>query len=259
MTLEKMNRKTVKYSFDNGRGQRLAGLIDRPENDADVRFYGVFGPCFTCIKESHGSTKICRALAERGVAMLRFDTTGVGESEGVLAETSFSMRIQDMVAAVNAITRDFGAPKILAGHSISGTAILSAHLQVQGIEVLATICSPQDPQHTIDKFRKAGQIEEFADHVVIDVVGRKTTFDASFVDDMLAQKTAEHTALIRQKLLVFHAPNDSIVAFRNAPVIVERAGTYGELVTLADTATHLFERGGEDAAFIADKILENIQ
>src|SRR3954462_5513533 len=109
-----MTRKSIRHKFSNGRGQELAGTIDMPAHEP--LFWGVFAPCFTCPKESHGAAKICRALAEDGVAMLRFDMTGLGESDGRFADTNFTTRTQDIVAACKHVEKEFGPPKLLIGH-----------------------------------------------------------------------------------------------------------------------------------------------
>lgn len=245
-----MQRTTTKYSFSNGRGQTLAALIDSPTTPP--RLYGVFAPCFTCIKESHGAAKICRALAERGIAMLRFDMTGLGQSEGDFSKTNFTTRIADIVAAAKALEQSHGPPRLLIGHSISGTAALSAVHNLPSIEVLATIGSPHDPAATIDKFYEQNLIEDFDDHIQIDVMGIKTRFDREFIDDMQSQTTPHDTARHDRKLLVFHAPNDSVVGFGSAQKIHAVAGGEKQLVTLDDSATHLFENRVDDAVFIAD-------
>lgn len=241
-----------KFSFRNANGETLSGIIETPEGEP--RLYAVFGPCFTCVKESNGAVRISRALAERGIATLRFDTSGVGESEGVLAKATFSSRITDIISACKALGAAYAAPRLFVGHSISGTAILSAARHISSLEVIATVCSPSDPQSTIEKFRRQGILTEAEGGVIINVVGRPTFFETGFVEDMMAQRTIEDTPRIAQKLFIFHAPNDKIVSYDNAETLLARAGKNAELVRLADTATHLFEKGADDAAFIAEKL-----
>lgn len=234
----------------------MRALIDTPEDMP--RAYGVFAPCFTCIKESHGAAKICRALAERGIAMMRFDMTGLGESDGIFAHTNFSTRVQDIIAAVEAVARNYAPPTLLVGHSISGTAVLTAQKSLPDIPLFATIGSPQDPPSTIEKFRRTGQINEAGDMDVIDVLGTPYTVDKNFVPDLLSQQTAQHTTQITGNLLVFHAPNDAVVSFDNAQTIASRAGESAELIPMSDTATHLFERGTDDAVFVAETIHDRL-
>lgn len=247
-----MNGRSVKFTFSNGRGQALSGILDLPK-EAPL-FYGVFAPCFTCTKESHAAHKVCRAMAERGAAMLRFDMTGLGGSGGSFAETNFSTRILDIIAACHALAAEYQPPKFLIGHSISGTAALEAAGHLPHIQLLATLGSPRDPAYVVDKFRRNGQIALKGDIAELTVAGHKVIVRKEFIDDMLAHDTAAATAACRKKLLVFHAPHDDIVSFENAQAIYARATCDKELLTLNESATHLLEQGAEDAATIAEAV-----
>lgn len=233
----------------------LSGILDAPA--AAPLFYGIFGPCFTCPKETHAAAKVCRALAEDGVAMLRFDVTGVGGSEGRAVDTNFTTRLGDMRAAYDFLAAEYAAPKILIGHSISGTAALSAVQQMPAVGLVATIGSPADPAAIIAKFRRNGDIEETAAGATINVLGTPHHFGAHFVPDMLSQRVAEDTAALKQKLMVFHAPHDRIVSYDNAETIVARAAkeAEAELIRLDDDATHLFENRADDALLVAETIM----
>ena len=251
-----MSRTSNKVFFDNGHGQKLAGILDAP---ADTPlFYGIFGPCFTCPKETHAAAKTCRALAEDGVAMLRFDVTGVGASEGHTENTNFTTRLNDLRAAYAFLADNYAAPKLLIGHSISGTAALSAVHDMPDIQVMATIGSPADPSAIIEKFRRLNDIEEDAHGATLNVLGTHHRFGKGFVENMLSQSTADDTTKIDRKLFVFHAPHDAIVHFDNAHKITSRApeGAGAELITLDEEATHLFENRKEDALFVAETLMQ---
>jgi putative redox protein len=249
-----MTRRSLRHFFPNGRGQQLAGIIDMPA--APPLFYGVFAPCFTCTKESHGSAKICRALAEDGAAMLRFDMTGLGESEGRFADTNFSTRVLDILAACRSLEAEHQAPKLLVGHSISGTACIPAVRKLPSVQAVATIGAPRDPSYVIAKFRRNNDLVAKGDAIEVTVAGRKLAFKKSFVDDMESQDVPAETAKLDRRLFVFHAPHDAIVSFENAEAIYARAVGDRELVTLDDQATHLFENRQEDAVFIAETLME---
>ncbi len=249
-----MTRRTIRHKFDNGRGEELSALIDMPSGDP--LFWGVFAPCFTCPKESHGAAKVCRALAEDGAAMMRFDMTGLGESDGRFADTNFSTRVLDIVAACQDVAKNHAPPKLLIGHSISGTAAISAMKQLPYVQALATIGSPRDPSYVIDKFRRNNHLTYKDDTIEVNVVGRQVAFKKSFVEDMTSQHVPEDTALLKCKLFVFHAPFDSIVSFENAEAIVSRATCDRELITLDDEATHLFDNRKDDAIFVAETLME---
>jgi alpha/beta superfamily hydrolase len=246
-----MARKTIPFTFPSGRGQTLAGLIDLPPTAP--RAWGVFGPCFTCVKESLAATKICRALAGRGIAMLRFDTMGVGGSTGSIAVANFTTRVGDLRAACVALAAHHKAPRLLVGHSLSGPAAIAAVKHVPSVDIVATVCAPADPARVIEKFRRTGVLKEKGDIAEIDVLGKIYKFDKSFVADMLSQRVAEDTGALKKKLFVFHAPNDSIVSFEESDVIMSRAKN-AELVRLDDQATHLFNTRDDDAEFVAETL-----
>lgn len=250
-----MARSSTKYRFDNGRGDTLAGILDMP--DGDPLFYGVFGPCFTCPKESHAAAKVCRHLADHGVAMLRIDVTGQGESEGNFAETNFTTRILDLIAACSSLRRDHAAPKLLVGHSISGTAALSAARALPYVQAVATIGSPHDPGAIIAKFRRQGLISDKGNGMIeINVLGQKVTFRESFIADMESHDVAADTARLDKKVFVFHAPQDNIVVFDEGRKIYDAASGDKEFIVLDDAATHLFENRKDDASFVADTLLD---
>jgi putative redox protein len=250
-----MSRSSTKISFDNGRGKKLSGIIDSP-TEIPIYATAVIAPCFTCVKESNGAAKISRALAERGIATLRFDTIGVGESAGDQADTDFSSRIADIVAACHALP---DRPRILIGHSISGTAGISAMEQLSFIDMLATVCSPSDPRAVIEKFRAQGLMDESGDgDIAINVLGASIPFRRSFVSDLLSHDVEAVTRNLQKPVLVFHAPADRIVSYSNAETIAARA-PQAELIRMADTATHLFEKGSGDAEFVADVIVARLK
>ncbi len=247
-----MSRRSFPFSFDNGRGDVLSGILDMPEGTPLL--FGVFAPCFACTKESHGAHKTSKAMAERGIAMLRFDMTGLGTSRGDFKDTNFTTRIQDIIAACRALAEKHEAPQVLIGHSISGTAALAAVAQLPEIKVLGTLGSPRDPVYIMDKFKRNNQIAIKGDMAELTIAGRKVMVKASFGEDMLAQDVPAATAAYNRKLFVFHAPHDDIVSFENANAIYNRATCDKELIRLSDAATHLLEQGTEDAAYMADII-----
>lgn len=250
-----MDRISEKHSFDNGQGQRLAAILDRPV--ATPRHWALFGPCFTCVKESHAASKISRALAERGIGVLRFDTTGFGESEGDGAATGLSSRIGDWQAAAKHLAENFAPPRLLVGHSMSGTAALSAYKHIPSVDTIVTVGSPRDSQTTIKRFTRDGLMTTDATgSTTINVLGRPYTFSAGFAEDMLAGTGEADTAAFTGTLMAAHARTDDIVEFTEAEAIVARAvnAARAEVLELPPDAGHLFLKGTSAADMLADRI-----
>lgn len=221
-------------------------------------FFGVFAPCFTCPKESHAAAKVCRHMAANNAAMLRFDVTGLGESEGSFAETNFTTRIKDILAACAALAHDYAPVKLLVGHSIGGTAALSAALALPGLQAVATIGAPRDPAWVMNRFLQQNLVAQRSDgDIDITVIGKRVRFRKSFVEDMMNATAAADTERLGKKLFIFHAPHDDIVSMENAHAIYGRAiNADRELVVLSDAATHLFENRKDDAEFVAETLLD---
>lgn len=253
-----MDRTSEKISFDNGSGVILAAILDRPTSPP--RAFAVLGPCFTCVKESHAAAKIARALAERGIGVLRIDTTGFGGSKGDPLLTNISTRIADLMAAAHYLAEYHASPRILIGHSMSGTAALSAARHLPTVEVLVTIGSPRDSQTTISRFTRDGILSSDPSHpdrIIINVLGRPVPFHKSFVDDLQAGTGETDTGAFTGTLIAAHAVSDNIVDYAEAAAIVARAtaARHAEVFTLPDSAGHLFLKGQEDADILADKIV----
>ena len=247
-----MSRKSLKFYFSNNRKQTLSGILDLPGSEPIL--YAVFAPCFTCTKESHAAHKISRALAERNIGVLRFDMTGLGESEGSFAETNFSTRILDIIAACHALGIQYQPPKLLIGHSISGTAAIAAAKYLPSLQVLTTLGSPRDPKYVVDKLQRHNQIVMKDNMVELTIAGRKINVKPAFIDDMLAHDVIAETTGYDRKLFIFHAPHDEIVSFENAQIIYDRATCDKELLPLGETSTHLLEQGTDDAVYIAETL-----
>lgn len=254
-----MSKKSEKFFFQNSRGLTLAGVLESPADTTPVS-YAVFAPCFTCLKESHGAVKISRGLLARGIAVLRFDVTGLGGSEGVFAETNFTTRVDDLVSACRAMEQSGFAPSLLIGHSISGTAALGAAKHLPQLRAIATVGSPSDPSAVMDKFEKNNLVSTFDDRIEINVLGTQVPFALSFPNDLRSQNIAADTGNLTQHLYIFHAPNDNIVKYENAQVMHDRAtsAAHREIITLSDTATHLFEKGQDDAIEVANKLADTL-
>jgi uncharacterized OsmC-like protein/alpha/beta superfamily hydrolase len=238
------------FDFLNGRGERLSALLDRPVERP--RAYALFAHCFTCGKDIHAAKRIAAGLTALGIAVLRFDFTGLGSSDGEFANTTFSSNVQDLVAAAAHMRAQGHAPAILIGHSLGGAAILAAAEAIPEARAVVTIAAPADPAHVthlfsarIDEIRDAGEIE-------VSLGGRPFNIRREFLDDIETHKQDERIARLRKALLVFHSPTDDVVGIENATAIFVKAKHPKSFVSLAG-ADHLLSRK-EDAAYVANVI-----
>ncbi len=239
-----------RFDFLNDHGERLSALLDIPAGK--VRAHALFAHCFTCGKDIHAARRIAAGLTALGVAVLRFDFTGLGSSEGEFANTTFSSNVADLVAAARHMSEQGHGPAILIGHSLGGAAILAAAGSIPDARAVVTIAAPADPAHVthlfsdhVDAIRDAGELE-------VSLGGRPFTIKREFLDDIAGQKQAERIARLRKALLVFHSPTDEIVGIDNATAIFVAAKHPKSFVSLAG-ADHLLSRK-EDSTYVAHVI-----
>jgi len=232
-------------SFPGAFGAMLAARLDAPVGTPLA--FALFAHCFTCSKESKAAATISAALAERGIAALRFDFTGLGGSEGDFANTNFSSNVDDLVAAADFLRREHRAPALLVGHSLGGTAVLAAASRIPEAMAVATLGSPFDPEHVLGLLKDSvGKIESEGD-ALIDIAGRSFRIKKQFVDDLRAQKVGAAVAQLDKALMVMHSPRDTIVNIDHASRIFLAARHPKSFVSL-DPADHLLTRR-EDAAY----------
>src|SRR5262245_60224781 len=239
-----------RFDFPNAQGQKLAALLDRPAGEP--RAYALFAHCFTCGKDIRAAKRVAEGLTALGIAVLRFDFTGLGSSEGEFANTTFSSNVGDLVAAANELRRRAQAPAILIGHSLGGTAVLAAAAEVAEARAVVTIAAPCDPTHVTGLFKE--RLEEIAakGEVQATLAGRQFRISRAFVDDLAEQKLMQRIANLRKALLIFHSPTDEIVAIDNASRMFAAAKHPKSFVSLAG-ADHLLSRRS-DAAYAANVI-----
>jgi len=235
-----------KVSFPNESGEALAGVLDLPSGKP--RAYALFAHCFTCSKNLKAATNISRAMTEAGIAVLRFDFTGLGQSEGAFEDTSFSSNVADLLAAVAWLEKEHLAPEILFGHSLGGTAVLQAASSVSSAVAVATIASPFDPTHVAHMFRDSEA--ELREKGVADVQlgGRPFRVKEQFLDDLIAHDLPGAISGLRKALLVMHAPLDAVVEVDNASQMFAAAKHPKSFVSL-DKADHLLS-DEEDSRYV---------
>jgi putative redox protein len=236
-----------RFDFPNSEGQNLAALLDGPAGVP--RAYALFAHCFTCGKDIHAAKRIAEGLTALGIAVLRFDFTGLGSSEGEFANTTFSSNVADLVAAANALRRTRRAPAILIGHSLGGAAVLAAACDVPEARAVVTIGAPCDPAHVTGLFKS--HLDEIGAKGEIEVVlaGRPFRISRAFVDDLAEHRLMERIAGLRKALLVFHSPTDEVVGIENASRIFIAAKHPKSFVSLAG-ADHLLS-SRRDATYVA--------
>jgi putative redox protein len=228
-----------KVTFFNNEGHALSGLMALPESAPKA--CALFAHCFTCSKNLKAATNIATALADAGIAVLRFDFTGLGQSEGDFADTNFSSNVSDLLAAVRFLEQNYRAPDILLGHSLGGTAILQAAGEVPSAVAVATIGTPSDPGHVRHLF--AGAEGAFRDQGVAEVNlgGRPFTIKRQFLDDLARHELPGTVKSLRKALLIMHAPLDDIVGIDNASALFANALHPKSFISL-DDADHLLTR-----------------
>ncbi len=237
-----------KVTFPGSQGGELAARLDEPAGD--VRAYAVFAHCFTCSKDIFAAARIAGALAERGIAVLRFDFTGLGMSDGEFASTNFSSNVADLIKAVDFLRREGKAPKLLIGHSLGGAAVLAAAGDIPEVKAVATIGAPANTEHVVDNFHAdVSRIEETGEASVT-LAGRQFTIRKQFLDDIRGQRLLDKVAQLKRALILFHAPRDMTVGIENARLIFEAAKHPKSFISL-DDADHLLTRKS-DAVYVAE-------
>ena len=238
------------FSFDNGRGETLSGRLEEPYED--VRGYALFAHCFTCSKDVAAASRSSRALVDQGIGVLRFDFTGLGNSEGDFANENFSSNVQDLLRAAEAMEAAGKAVDLLVGHSLGGAAVLSAAPELSGLKAVVTLAAPASPAHVTHLLREGMETIQARGEAEVDLAGRRFTIKKQFVDDLDAQRLSERIRAIRRPLLVLHAPTDELVGIDEARKIFEAAVHPKSFISL-DDADHLLSRP-RDSRYVAEVV-----
>lgn len=236
-----------KVEFIGALGETLAAKLDLPEED-NIKAYALFAHCFTCSKDLKAVGNITRQLAEVGIATLRFDFTGLGESAGDFANTNFSSNIDDLVAACEFLDSEYEGPSILIGHSLGGAAVLQAAHRMETLKAVATIGAPSEPDHVKHNFELSlDEIEEKGEAKVT-LAGRPFTIKKQFLDDLEETKMKKSINELDRALIIFHSPIDNTVGIDNAQKIFIAAKHPKSFISL-DEADHLLHQK-EDSEFV---------
>ena len=226
-----------KISFQNFQGDTLSGRLELPA-DGNAEVYAIFAHCFTCGKNILAANNISREMSTRGIGVLRFDFTGLGESEGEFSDTNFTSNISDIVAASNFLQEEYNAPQLLIGHSLGGAAVLRAARELSSVRAVVTIGAPADPPHVqkliknnLEDIRSKGQAE-------VSLGGRDFIIKQQFLDDLKNHELQDSLDHLNAGLLILHSPQDDIVGIDNARKIYESALHPKSFISL-DGADHL--------------------
>ncbi len=242
--------QSERVTFTGSLGETLAARLDRPAGRP--RAYALFAHCFSCSKDIFAAARISKALTDHGLAVLRFDFTGLGHSEGDFANTTFSSNVGDLISAANYLRESHEAPVLLIGHSLGGAATLIAAHQVPEARAVVTLAAPADTTHVVHNFIEALPEIEARGEAQVQLGGRPFTIRKDFVDDLNAHKVTDAAKDLKRALLVMHAPLDETVSVENATAIFTAAKHPKSFVSL-DTADHLITRH-DDAAYAAGVI-----
>jgi uncharacterized OsmC-like protein/pimeloyl-ACP methyl ester carboxylesterase len=242
--------RSERFEFPNGKGEKLAGVLDLPLGAPTA--FALFAHCFTCGKDIRAAKLIAERLAICGVAVLRFDFTGLGGSEGEFANTHFSSNVDDLVAAADHLRQTRSAPALLIGHSLGGAAVLAAAHRIEEARAVVTIAAPSDPAHVTGLFKEqVGAIREQGE-VEVRLAGRPFRIKREFLNDVAEQMLMDRVAHLRRALLIFHSPTDATVGIDNASHIFTAAKHPKSFVSLAG-ADHLLSKKS-DAIYVANVI-----
>ena len=240
-----------RIEFPGAFGHRIAARLDRPA-DTPLAF-ALFAHCFTCGKDLKAANWISRELVDRRIAVLRFDFTGVGESEGDFAETNFSSNLADLVAAADFLRAHDDAPQILIGHSLGGSAVLAAAPRIPESVAAATIAAPADTHHLRDILAAQAPEIETAGAAVVDVMGHRVRIAKQMLEDLVRQDLEAAIADLGRALLVFHSPDDEVVSIEHARRIFAAARHPKSFISL-DGADHLLIAREQDARYVAEML-----
>ena len=239
-----------KVSFQNARGLELSASLELPEGEP--RAFALFAHCFTCSKNVAAATRIASGLCERGYGVLRFDFTGLGNSEGDFANTNFSSNVQDVVAAAAYLREHHAAPELLVGHSLGGAAVLMAADDIPESKAVATIGTPSSPNHVKSLLRQDLQEIEDEGSAEVELAGRPFRIEKQFVRDLERHDLAREIRRMKRALLIYHAPFDELVSIDHAAELFQAALHPKSFISL-DGADHLLTRK-RDAEFVASTL-----
>jgi len=244
--------KSEKIKFKNALGQELAARIEFP--DGESKSYALFAHCFTCSKNLTAIRNIGRALNKCGIAVLSFDFTGLGESDGDFEDTNFSSNVEDLISAAQFLKTNYSAPDILVGHSFGGAAVVFAAHHIPSVKAVVTIGAPSDTKHVSHLLRSGiDEINEKGE-AIIEIAGRTFKIRKQFLDDINEKNMEKMVKTLKLPLLILHSPQDTTVRIENAAQIYMAAWHPKSFISL-DGADHLLSN--KEDSFYVGKMIAN--
>lgn len=241
----------MKVSFKNSSGHDLIGYLELPLNQKPHN-YILMAHCFTCDKNFHGVRNISKALTIKGFGVLRFDFTGLGESEGDFADSNFSGNVEDLIAAANFLKDEYKRPTMVVGHSLGGAAAIFAAALLPEVTALATIGTPSSLSHVthllsdgLEKIKNTGE-------ATINIGGRPFKIKKQFLEDLETKDLKKVIAGLRKSILILHSPQDTTVGIKNAEELYKAARHPKSFISL-DGANHLLSNK-EDSHYVGELI-----
>ena len=245
-----MKIKSNKFNFKNDNGEVLSGRLELPYGQ--IKSFAIFAHCFTCSKNISASSRISKKLAQLGIGVLRFDFTGLGNSDGDFENTNFSSNIADLICAYNALKEDYKAPSILIGHSFGGAAVLKASKELEAVKAVITIAAPSDTKHVAHLFEDELEEIDSKGEAEVCLENRKFKIKKQFIEDLSDGKILDGISETKKAYLIMHSPFDNIVSVDHASHIFKALKHPKSFITL-DTIDHLVSKPN-DAEYIAEQI-----
>ena len=242
---------TEKISFENQNHETLSGYIDWPSSK-QYNSFALFAHCFTCNKDLSAIKHISNALTQNNIAVLRFDFTGLGTSEGDFSDSNFASNIQDLVYAAKFLENNYVSPQLIIGHSLGGAASIFAANKIHSIQTVATIGAPHSPEHVSHLFNNNIEQIKSEGSAKVNIGGRPFVIKSQFIDDINSHTMNSELESLNASLLILHSPDDSIVEISNARSLYENAVHPKSFISLQD-ADHLLSKS-KDSIYVGEVI-----
>ena len=248
-----------RVSFPNNDGQLLAGVIEFP--DSEPVAFAVFAHCFTCSKDLKAIVRVSRLLASLGIATLRFDFRGIGNSQGQFAESNFETNVADLMSAINWLAESHAAARLLIGHSLGGAAAMSVAAlaaptesgPLSQLSALATLASPSCTAHLAEFLLSQNTDIELTGQGDVVIGGRSWPITMQLIKSLRQRDLENEIRQIRMPHLILHSPEDKTVAWRHSQTLLQQSGGLSSLISL-DGSDHLLIKQKQDVTFVAQMI-----